>query len=525
MKYLLFLLLPIWPDIDWNAIYQALRHDTTMTGEGSDASPLKVDTTLVSTRAYANNIDAVKMFTNTSDATSHTVTMDGYSFKLIEGTNISLATLGTSDNGTCTISATGASLSDGDKGDVTVASGVIDIDAGVVGDNELGTGIDVTQLADGSVTSAELQYINSLTSNAQTQITARAVLAGSSGGQTLIGGTGTTDDLVLQTTSGVGATGAEFRLQGGNNGATRFMTVLNSGAIGINTITSPVTAYLELPGSQLNSSLKVGAFECQSYTVNNGWLSDNIYYANGLGFIARAAGFGCMSYYYNGAYQIRVAAASLSAGATFTPKIPLVINRNSSVSLGGDVAAGVGHAGANMIIDSIGKVGIGTSVADKKLEINLGTADALRLTYNDNNGSAANFMDATISSTGSPTFNATGTSPEFTFSDAVNVPDVAYGAGWNGNTEVATMNGVYDEMELRAPKASPTFTGTVTAPTIVSTTVVRLKNYTVATLPAGTQGDMAYVTDATAPTYLGALTGGGSVVCPVFYNGSAWVSH
>jgi hypothetical protein len=55
--------------------------------------------------------------------------------------------------------------------------------------------------------------------------------------------------------------------------------------------------------------------------------------------------------------------------------------------------------------------------------------------------------------------------------------------------------------------------------------VVKLKQYTVATLPTGTQGDTAYVTDATAPTYLGTLTGGGAVVCPVFYNGTAWVSH
>lgn len=53
----------------------------------------------------------------------------------------------------------------------------------------------------------------------------------------------------------------------------------------------------------------------------------------------------------------------------------------------------------------------------------------------------------------------------------------------------------------------------------------RLVPYTVATLPAGTVGDIAYVTDATAPTYNGALTGGGAVVIPVFYNGSAWVSH
>ena len=48
--------------------------------------------------------------------------------------------------------------------------------------------------------------------------------------------------------------------------------------------------------------------------------------------------------------------------------------------------------------------------------------------------------------------------------------------------------------------------------------------YTVSTLPLGTIGQKEYVTDATAPTYLGALTGGGTVVCPVFYNGTIWVS-
>jgi hypothetical protein len=53
----------------------------------------------------------------------------------------------------------------------------------------------------------------------------------------------------------------------------------------------------------------------------------------------------------------------------------------------------------------------------------------------------------------------------------------------------------------------------------------RFKGYTVAGLPAGTQGDWAFVTDAAAPTYNAALTGGGAVVVPVFYNGAAWVSH
>lgn len=54
---------------------------------------------------------------------------------------------------------------------------------------------------------------------------------------------------------------------------------------------------------------------------------------------------------------------------------------------------------------------------------------------------------------------------------------------------------------------------------------VATKGYTVTTLPTGSQGDMAFVTDATTPTYLGTLVGGGSVVVPVFHNGTNWVSN
>jgi hypothetical protein len=42
----------------------------------------------------------------------------------------------------------------------------------------IATGVDAVKLADGTVTNAELQYINTLSSNAQTQITARLPLAG-----------------------------------------------------------------------------------------------------------------------------------------------------------------------------------------------------------------------------------------------------------------------------------------------------------------------------------------------------------
>ena len=57
-----------------------------------------------------------------------------------------------------------------------------------------------------------------------------------------------------------------------------------------------------------------------------------------------------------------------------------------------------------------------------------------------------------------------------------------------------------------------------------TTTTIATGGYTVATLPAGTVGQRAYVTDATAPAYNTALTGGGSVTIPVFRNATIWVS-
>jgi hypothetical protein len=52
--------------------------------------------------------------------------------------------------------------------------------------------------------------------------------------------------------------------------------------------------------------------------------------------------------------------------------------------------------------------------------------------------------------------------------------------------------------------------------------------YTVGTLPtcnAGNHGLILAVTDATTPTYNGALTGGAAVEVPVYCNGTTWTSH
>jgi len=55
------------------------------------------------------------------------------------------------------------------------------------------------------------------------------------------------------------------------------------------------------------------------------------------------------------------------------------------------------------------------------------------------------------------------------------------------------------------------------------TNTLNLASFTVATLPAGVQGDTAYVTNALGPTYGAAVVGGGTVINLVFKNATTWV--
>ncbi|NTW46390.1 MAG: hypothetical protein HGB18_05100 [Candidatus Moranbacteria bacterium] len=83
-----------------------------------------------------------------------------------------------------------------------------------------------------------------------------ALLAGRSGGQTLVGGSGVTDVLNLQGTSGNGTlTSPAVQILVGNNGATTALTALNNGNVGIGT-TSPTYRL-----SVKNSGTATNAFE------------------------------------------------------------------------------------------------------------------------------------------------------------------------------------------------------------------------------------------------------------------------
>jgi hypothetical protein len=69
---------------------------------------------------------------------------------------------------------------------------------------------------------------------------------------------------------------------------------------------------------------------------------------------------------------------------------------------------GSGTLAERMRITSGGLLGLGTTAPDKQLEINSATGDCLRLTYNDSNGSAANYVDYAVTSGGDGTITPSG---------------------------------------------------------------------------------------------------------------------
>lgn len=153
--------------------------------------------------------------------------------------------------------------------------------------------------------------------------------------------------------------------------------------------------------------------------AENFFLSDTYFTsANGGGFalghsrgtslapVGLSAGDNCGSFYWRG----------MRSNGTWTnvARIQVVTEQALTTSaIGSYMGFEVGSTGTasrleRMRIAGSGFIGIGTTVPNKQLEINSSTGNNLRLTYNDNNGSAANYSDFSVSSTGDLTIGASG---------------------------------------------------------------------------------------------------------------------
>ena len=117
---------------------------------------------------------------------------------------------------------------------------------GSIDNAHVATGLDAVKLADGTVTNAELQYINTLSSNAQTQISAKSPTAGNTS-LTTVGtiGTGTWQGTAIASTyiAGDAITGAKIADNAINSEHYTDASIDSAHLSASLTITSPTIAY------------------------------------------------------------------------------------------------------------------------------------------------------------------------------------------------------------------------------------------------------------------------------------------
>ena len=123
---------------------------------------------------------------------------------------------------------------------------------------------------------------------------------------------------------------------GTNTVGSQKMVILSSGNVGIG-VTGPVTK-LELPGSTTNSSIKAGTLELQSYSVNNAWLADNVYF-NGSVWKLRSAGYASQVYFGSGGDITFKRYPTGSAGGTVVGVNTMQLQSNGNVGIGAAAGA------------------------------------------------------------------------------------------------------------------------------------------------------------------------------------------
>jgi hypothetical protein len=130
---------------------------------------------------------------------------------------------------------------------------------------------------------------------------------------------------------------------------------------------------VNIAGNTVDSTLNVGALEIQSYSVNNNWFGDNLYF-NGSAFIRRSAGYGGLFYFSGQEGQFRYFASSTagsSAGGSGN-YVQQKQHNDGRWGIGGAAGSAItttpgSFTGAQVYKDANGNLCIGTLTAGGKL--------------------------------------------------------------------------------------------------------------------------------------------------------------
>lgn len=266
-----------------------------------------------------------------------------------------------------------------------------------------------------------------------------ATLAGKSGGQTLIGGTGNTDKLVLKGTSGNGtSTETALEVKVGNNGAITAMTAMNSGKITLNKLVDVGAAsenctvrlnhqngsaygakiFTDATGMHIegiNTGLTIGggSTETSNWAYGGGSNSDGITilstndmsYSGGpcavfvsSGFSNSASGTGLSA-----TRTLRIRSTYRQSASTAANTALVLENVNTNVGSGEqNFIEGFVDSASRFRISTAGALSLGSTAPSAKAHITAST-EQLRLGYD-----ATNYTRFTVSSAGNLTIDTVG---------------------------------------------------------------------------------------------------------------------
>lgn len=406
-----------------------------------------------------------------------------------------------------------------------------------------------------TTTDTEIGYVNGVTSAIQTQLNAKGVLAnplsqfGATTSSQLLGvlSDETGSGLAVFATSPVLAGSPTTPTQAVNDSTLKIASTefvqLAKNYNTVFTTTGTSTAYLLTPTTPIASYVKGQTYYISfhtnsgsSPTINISGLGNKSLFkggstigANDLGsskiyiIVYTGSWFDVLNFGANGTGTGSVVLAT--SPALTTPDVGAATGASLSLtgassSLSVTTTNSTGTTSSSGIYENAGSVTTGTAAYITAAALTSGKA--LDILVN-GSGSLTNQVGFNLVSTGSNSASAQTTY-------GAKILNSKSGSGTNVALNLSAINGSNNYSLLATGFAgfggntTPTKAIDVTGDIQASATM-RTGGYTVATLPAGTIGQMAYVTDALTPVYLGALTGGGTTVTPVFYNGTAWVAH